>query len=145
MKITEIRIKLVTGDAARQRLRAFCAIILDNAFVIRDLKILEGRQGYFVAMPSRKLAFRCPRCRQKNPAGSNYCNACGQELVKADPYRDLSGNFPNKLYVDVVHPINTPSREYMHRAIIEAYEREKERATSPDYVSSYEDFYEEDN
>ncbi|MBQ2849181.1 MAG: SpoVG family protein, partial [Thermoguttaceae bacterium] len=57
MTITEIRIKLIDGDHSRQRLRAFCSITFDAAFVVRDLKILEGNQGYFVAMPSRKLAF----------------------------------------------------------------------------------------
>ena len=56
MKITEIRVKLVDGDPTRQRLRAFCSLTFDNAFVVRDLKVLEGNQGYFVAMPSRKMA-----------------------------------------------------------------------------------------
>ncbi len=141
MKITEIRVKLIEGDLSRQRLRAFCSIILDNSFVIRDLKILEGNQGYFVAMPSRKLSFRCPNCRQKNNVGSNFCNHCGIEISRVDPYRELVGNFPSKMYVDVVHPINTPTREFMHQAIIDAYEQERERSMQPGYVSSYEDFY----
>ena len=145
MNITDIRIKLIEGDASRQRLRAFCSIMIDNSFVVRDLKILEGNQGYFVAMPSRKLAFRCPHCHQKNSVGSNFCNNCGSELSRDDPYRELVVAFPSKLYVDVVHPINTPARERMHVAIIEAYELEKERSMRPGYVSSYEDFYEGDD
>ena len=60
MVITEVRIKLVAEN--NERLMAFCSLTLDNAFVIRDLKIIEGTKGLFVAMPSRKLTDRCNRC-----------------------------------------------------------------------------------
>jgi stage V sporulation protein G len=62
--ITEVRIKLVAEN--NERLMAFCSLTLDNAFVIRDLKIIEGTKGLFVAMPSRKLTDRCGRCGCKN-------------------------------------------------------------------------------
>ena len=42
MKISEVRIKLM--DNADDRLRAFCSITLDDAFVVRDLKIIDGKQ-----------------------------------------------------------------------------------------------------
>ncbi len=50
MEITEIRISLRTDN----KLKAFASITLDNRFVIRGLKIIEGAKGVFVAMPSRK-------------------------------------------------------------------------------------------
>jgi len=50
MNITEVRVSL-RDDA---KLRAFASITLDNCFVIRGLKIIEGKTGTFVAMPSRK-------------------------------------------------------------------------------------------
>lgn len=50
MNITEVRISL-RDDA---KLKAFASITLDNCFVIRGLKIIEGKSGTFVAMPSRK-------------------------------------------------------------------------------------------
>lgn len=50
MKITEIRITLRDDN----KLRGFASITLDDAFVIRGLKIIEGGSGPFVAMPSRK-------------------------------------------------------------------------------------------
>src|SRR3990172_4605382 len=62
--ITEVRIKLM--DDASERLQAFCSITFDNAFVIRDLKIIDGSNGPFVAMPSRKLTAHCPACGYKN-------------------------------------------------------------------------------
>ena len=50
MEITEIRISLRNDN----KLKAFASITLDNMFVIRGLKIIEGAKGVFVAMPSRK-------------------------------------------------------------------------------------------
>jgi stage V sporulation protein G len=50
MNITEVRISL-RDDA---KLKAFASITLDNCFVIRGLKIIEGKTGTFIAMPSRK-------------------------------------------------------------------------------------------
>ncbi len=51
MEITEVRIHPVDDD---ERLKAYVAITLDHCFVIRDLKIIEGEDGLFVAMPSRR-------------------------------------------------------------------------------------------
>ena len=50
MNITEVRISL-RDDA---KLKAFASITLDNCFVVRGLKIIEGKSGTFIAMPSRK-------------------------------------------------------------------------------------------
>ena len=64
MEITEVRIKLM--DEPGERLQAFCSVTFDNAFVVRDLKIIDGTNGPFVAMPSRKLTARCGRCGCEN-------------------------------------------------------------------------------
>ncbi len=48
--ITEIRITL----REEERLRGFANVTFDNAFVVRGIKIIQGTDGYFVAMPSRK-------------------------------------------------------------------------------------------
>ena len=50
MRITEVRVTLRDED----KLKAFANITLDNAIVIRGLKIISGPGGYFVSMPSRK-------------------------------------------------------------------------------------------
>jgi len=78
VEITEVRIKLM--EEAGERLQAFCSITFDNCFVIRDLKIIEGTSGAFVAMPSRKLTAHCPQCRSKNHLRASYCNQCGLRL-----------------------------------------------------------------
>ena len=50
MEITEVKVFPVNED----RLKAYVTIIFDNAFVVRDLKIINGNTGLFVAMPSKK-------------------------------------------------------------------------------------------
>ncbi len=50
MKITEIKVFPVNEE----RLKAYVSITIDECFVIRDLKIINGNNGLFVAMPSKK-------------------------------------------------------------------------------------------
>lgn len=52
MKITEVKVFPVRkGD---EKLKAFVTVTLDSCFVVRDLKIIQGNTGLFVAMPSRR-------------------------------------------------------------------------------------------
>ncbi len=80
MVITEVRIKLMEDNNENERLQAFCSVTFDNAFVVRDLKIIEGTKGSFVAMPSRKLTDRCLQCGCKNHLRARYCGQCGSKL-----------------------------------------------------------------
>ena len=89
MEITEVRIKLMEDPG--ERLQAFCSITFDNSFVVRDLKIIEGANGPFVAMPSRKLTARCPQCHCKNHLRASFCNQCGLRLNEERLARDDSG------------------------------------------------------
>ena len=140
MEITEVRIKLM--EDSEDRLRAFCSITIDNCFVVRDLKIIEGTHGPFVAMPSRKLTHRCPRCGNKNHIRSNYCNNCGARM-RDHHHRDWrDDDSPNKLYADVAHPINQACRDLIQQHVVKEYHLELERAKMPGYVSRYDDAYE---
>ncbi|MGE4132874.1 MAG: septation regulator SpoVG [Bdellovibrionales bacterium] len=50
MKITEVKVFPVNEE----RLKAYVTITIDDCFVVRDLKIIKGNEGLFVAMPSKK-------------------------------------------------------------------------------------------
>ncbi len=131
MEITEVRIKLVSQrQAYEDRLRAFCTLTFDDAFVVRDLKIIEGQNGYFVAMPSRKLTARCPRCNGKNHLRARNCNDCGAHLK---PVRAGPGDRP-RYHADIAHPINADMRGQLEQAAIKAYEDEVEQSKRPGYV-----------
>ena len=140
MEITEVRIKLT--EDSDDRLQAFCSITFDDCFVIRDLKIIEGSNGPFVAMPSRKLTAHCPRCGCKNHLRATYCNQCGSKLHSDRAPRDAEGRV--KLYADIAHPINSQCREMIQQQVIAEYRRELELATQPGYISHYDDDYDDD-
>ena len=55
MDITDVRIKKVNSD---NKIKAIASVTFDNEFVVREIKVLEGRDGeLFIAMPSRKNKF----------------------------------------------------------------------------------------
>jgi stage V sporulation protein G len=140
MEITEVRIKLM--EDSDDRLQAFCSITFDNAFVVRDLKIIDGTNGPFVAMPSRKLTSHCHQCGSKNHLKAAYCNQCGARQREERLVRDAEGRA--KLYADIAHPINSSCREMIQTRVIAEFRNEQERAKQPGYVSKYDDDYDDD-
>jgi stage V sporulation protein G len=121
------------------RLRAFCSVTIDDDFVVHDLRVIEGRKGFFVAMPSRKLADNCPRCGSKNELRSKFCSECGarleegrQKAVKRD-----------KVHVDVAHPINTVCREMLQQRVLAAYQEEAAKGAEAAEAGTEEEYYAE--
>lgn len=156
MQLTEVRINLCStchelvvsrnAHGPGSRLRAFCALTFDNTFVIRDVKLIEGNDGLFLAMPSRKLSDHCPVCGEKNHLRARYCNQCGGRLNEERYLQYRQGNNGTarlKLHADVAHPINARCRQQVERQVVEAYRREVERSKLPGYVPpslDHEDF-----
>lgn len=139
MEITEVRIKLMENP--EDRLRGFCSVTFDSCFVIRDLKIIEGNRGPFVAMPSRKLTSNCHKCRSKNHLKARYCNQCGTKLHADNIEHDSNGRA--KLYADIAHPINAQCREAIQKRIVEELEKETKLSKEPGYRSRYDEGYDE--
>ena len=83
MNISEVRIRFVKKDDSK--LKAVASITIDDCFVVHDIKVIDGNQGLFIAMPSRKT-----------PEGS---------------------------YKDIVHPLNTETREHIKELILAEYEK----------------------
>lgn len=123
MRVTNVSVKVSaqSGD----RLKAFCTMTLDGEFVVRDLKIIEGTNGLFVAMPSRKLTDHCPKCSGKNHLRAKFCNDCGARL----PEKRISDEeIQGKLHADIAHPINSECRARLQDVILEAYREELRKA-----------------
>jgi stage V sporulation protein G len=136
MQLTETRIKLLFNS--RDKLRGFASITIDNCLVVRDIKIIEGGRGLFVAMPSRKLCDRCPSCAAKNHIRARYCNDCGTRL-RTDR-GDLDERGRPRLYADIAHPINQEARDFVQHQILQAYYAELERSKQEGYVAqSFDD------
>jgi len=52
LNITDIRIRLI--DKEDSKLKAVASMTIENCFVVHDIKVIEGNNGFFVPMPSRK-------------------------------------------------------------------------------------------
>ena len=87
MKISDIRIRLVQKEDSK--LKGVASMTIDDCFVVHDIKILEGQEGYFIAMPSRKAS--------------------------------------DGEYKDIVHPINTETREMIIAVILDAFKQEQQK------------------
>jgi stage V sporulation protein G len=129
MEITEVRVKLI--DNKDERLKAFCSMTIDNDFVVRDIKVIMGTNGYFVAMPSRKMSDHCPKCGGKNHLRARFCNNCGASLNEDRAKKDMKGRM--KLHADMAHPINAQCRQAIQDKIVKAFEEELEKSKLPGY------------
>ncbi|HBG78747.1 MAG TPA: stage V sporulation protein G [Phycisphaerales bacterium] len=129
MEITEVRVKLI--DNKDERLKAFCSMTIDNDFVIRDIKVIEGTSGHFVAMPSRKMSDHCPKCGGKNHLRARFCNNCGASLNEDRAKKDFKGRM--KLHADIAHPINAECRQFLQDKIVQSFEEELEKSKQPGY------------
>ena len=136
VEISEIRIKLLENQ--RDKLRAFASLTVDRCLVVRDIKIIEGPTGLFVAMPSRKLMDRCPECAGKNHLRARHCNDCGARLASDRGESNQRGRL--RLYADVAHPIHQGARDFVQGAVLVAYRSELERSRQEGYVAqSFDD------
>ena len=86
MDITDVRIRLVQKDDSK--MKAVASITIDGCFVIHDIKIIEGNDGPFIAMPSRKST--------------------------------------DGTYKDIAHPINSETRDYIIKSVLEAFNSQQE-------------------
>jgi len=120
MEITEVRI--FPRESEDRKLKAYATITIDNSFVVRNVKVIEGNKGLFVAMPSRKLRDACPKCRYKNAIRSKYCNQCGTSLPQVERKEDETGRQSG--HRDMAHPITPECREYIQNLVLDAYNNE---------------------
>lgn len=51
MEITDVRVRRVNAEG---KMKAVVSVTFDNEFVVHDIKVIEGQEGLFIAMPSRK-------------------------------------------------------------------------------------------
>jgi len=129
MEITEVRIFL--KDSPDKKLKAYATVTFDNAFVVRNIKVIEGTSGLFIAMPSRKIKQPCPKCGFKNELRSKYCNQCAAQLplVSKPAGQDTTANSQLE-HKDIAHPITQSFREYLQKRVLEAYEQERIKGPS---------------
>ena len=132
MEITEIRVFPKEGQD--KKLKAYTTVTFDNAFVVRNIKVIQGSSGLFIAMPSRKMKFACPKCGFKNEKGSKFCNKCGAALP-ADSVEHLEEDGGKADHRDIAHPVTQHFREYLQTKVLDAYKRETEHTSAGNETS----------
>lgn len=130
MEITEVKIFLKEGQD--KKLKAYATLTFDNMFVVRNVKVIEGNKGLFVAMPSRKIKDPCPKCGFRNTVRSKFCNQCGTNLPQSEPRPVQAGEDASRQseHKDIAHPITAECRDYIQRKVLDAYENEKKSPSS---------------
>jgi stage V sporulation protein G len=130
MEVTEVKVSLVNGG--NSKLKAFANITFDREFVVRDLKIIQGQSGLFVAMPGTQVRVSCPRCGRRNPIRDRFCGNCGSQM----PSQDHRGSreAAREDHRDVAHPITAAARAKIAGAVIEEYERVAAEQAAPTHV-----------
>src|SRR3972149_6798208 len=123
MELTEVRI--FKKESVDKKLKAYATVTFDNAFVVRDIKVISGTKGLFVAMPSRKLREACPKCGHGNVVRSKYCNECGGGLDSNKRPPAIDEATRQSEHRDIAHPITLECRQYIQKNILEAYEKEE--------------------
>ena len=88
MKISDVRVRMVKSESSK--IKASASITIDECFVVHDIKVIEGNEGYFIAMPSRKT--------------------------------------PDGEFKDIVHPLNTETREMIKEIVLKAFDEAKNSA-----------------
>lgn len=125
MEITEVRVFL--RESGDKKLKAYATVTFDNCFVVREVKVIEGNKGLFVAMPSRRVRESCSKCGQGNPVRSKFCAHCGGTLVVAPRSIEDAAQARQSEHRDIAHPINPEFREYLQTKVLNIYEEEKAR------------------
>ncbi len=94
VNITDVKVRLVGNEGGK--LKGVATIVIDDSVAVHDIKLIEGNDGIFMAMPSKKM--------------------------------------PDGEYKDLVHAINSPTREYIKESVMNAYKEAVLEAQGADRI-----------
>ena len=94
VNITDVKVRLVGNEGGK--LKGVATIVIDDSVAVHDIKLIEGNDGIFMAMPSKKM--------------------------------------PDGEYKDLVHAINSPTREYITESVMNAYKKAVLEAQGADRI-----------
>lgn len=100
MEVTSVRVKLAHNKNGKVNPKAFVTIVIDNWLAIRDMRIIQGKERLFVAMPNRKK---------------------GGEARALEEEVNTPENIEERL--DIVYPINKEGRKMIEDAVLAEYEK----------------------
>lgn len=102
MEVTSVRVKLAHNKNGKVNPKAFVTIVIDNWLAIRDMRIIQGKERLFVAMPNRKKGGDAKVVTEEV--------AIAPETVEEER-------------LDIVYPINKEGRKMIEDAVLAEYEK----------------------
>ena len=138
MEVTEVRVFLRNKDS-NKKLKAYVTVTFDNCFVVRDVKVIEGSKGLFVAMPSAKMKATCSQCGHRNVVRSKFCNQCGANVEQLSNTTATPEEARQTEHKDIAHPITPECREYIQKRVLEAYDQEMQNSPQEAVASEVEE------
>ncbi len=113
---------MLRNKESNKKLKAYATVTFDSCFVVRDVKVIEGSKGLFVAMPSSKMKVSCPKCGHRNVVRSHFCSQCGNALEQPRAAAVSEENRQSE-HKDIAHPITPECREYIQKRVLEEYDK----------------------
>jgi stage V sporulation protein G len=117
MEVKIVEMQLANDSSSNTgKVKAFLTLLLNDAFIIKGFKIVEGTEKLFLAYPSRKQVFRCPQCGTSNLLGSRtkYCRFCLNVLLNTSLP-------PLKKYLPIVEAKTTSIHKNLEKYVFAVY------------------------
>lgn len=108
VEVTSVRVKLAHNKTGKVNPKAFVTIVIDNWLAIRDMRIIQGKERLFVAMPNRK---------RSGEAAVKEATENATEMMEEER-------------LDIVYPINKEGRQLIEAAVLEEYQKVVEEESS---------------
>lgn len=133
-QVTDVRLDLLPSGSRGpgEKLLAFATVTLDDCLVVHGVKVIRGQKGVFLAFPTRRKEGHCPCCRQSIPVVSKFCFACGAAI-------DIMPPPPEKVFLDITHPLTMGCRKVFEKAVIEEFQRASAQQWEKEYESAQGD------
>jgi DNA-binding cell septation regulator SpoVG len=116
MEVTEATIRLVEPfpPLDKDGPVAFINIVLNHELAIKGIRLVRVRGKLLASMPNKERQRDCYQCHSKNDITNKYCHNCGNPLERY--------NSTERVFLDIVHPVNSKLRDYIEQRLIKGYE-----------------------
>ena len=118
MEISRVAIRnAFAKEGRRTRLRAFAAVVFDDCFEVKNIRIIEGKDGkLFIVYPNKESSRPCPSCKSLTSYRDSFCRKCG---------KPLSAVIQAAKYTDLANPLTKTFAEKISSRVIAEYENDQ--------------------
>jgi len=112
MRITKVTVTPVLKDGSR--LGGYASIVFDDMFQVKNIRIINGKDGAFIVYPNKEVLRPCPKCKAMTSYRHNYCYNCGDTLAVI---------IPAAKYKDICFPVTKEFNDIVAKTILDEYNK----------------------